>query len=221
MSINTTLANFTALFGGTFDPIHNGHLQSAISLAQEIGLQQVILLPNHVPPHRPAPQASTEDRLAMLRLAIADKPLFTLDDQELQRTTPSYALTTLQTIRYQQGSKFPLAFIVGLDSLITIDRWYQWQSLLNYCHLIVCARPGYPINHATPPVQDWLQRHRTSAPDFLHQQPQGLIYLADTPLIAISSTEIRQRLQQQKPCDHLLPAAVCDYIQQQGLYHQS
>ncbi|KEY56887.1 nicotinate-nucleotide adenylyltransferase [Serratia sp. DD3] len=207
-----------ALFGGTFDPIHYGHLRPVEALANEVGLQQVTLLPNHVPPHRPQPEANPQQRLAMVKLAIADHPLFTVDERELQRTTPSYTIDTLEMIRKERGAALPLAFIIGQDSLLSLHKWHRWQDLLNVCHLLVLARPGYQQQMDSTELQGWLEQHQISDPTLLSQQPSGYIYRANTPLLEISATEIRQRLHQGMGCDALLPHSVLRYIELQGLY---
>ncbi|MCD1126894.1 nicotinate-nucleotide adenylyltransferase [Jinshanibacter sp. LJY008] len=207
-----------ALFGGTFDPIHYGHLKPVEALAQEVGLNRITLLPNHVPPHRPQPEANTQQRLTMVKLAVAGNPLFSVDERELHRLAPSYTIDTLEEIRSEQGTKIPLAFIIGQDSLLTLHYWHRWQSLLDYCHLLVCARPGYTDKLDTPELERWLQQHRTTHIDDLKQQANGLIYLAHTPLLDISATDIRQRKHNGISLDDLLPPAVQQYIEQQGLY---
>lgn len=156
-----------ALFGGTFDPIHYGHLRPVEALAAEVGLNRVTLLPNHVPPHRPQPEANAQQRLKMVELAIAGNPLFAVDDRELHRTTPSYTIETLETIRKERGAAQPLAFIIGQDSLLTLHKWHRWQALLDVCHLLVLARPGYNDRMDTPELQQWLERHRTADPALL------------------------------------------------------
>lgn len=207
-----------AFFGGTFDPIHYGHLRPVEALAKEVGLNQVTLLPNHVPPHRPQPEANAQQRVKMVALAIADNPLFTVDDRELHRTSPSYTIDTLETIRKERGAALPLAFIIGQDSLLTLHKWHRWQALLDVCHLLVLARPGYHQQMDTPELQHWLEQHRVSDATQLSLRPQGSIYLADTPLLEISATEIRQRRHQGISCDDLLPRSVQRYIELQGLY---
>lgn len=207
-----------ALFGGTFDPIHYGHLKPVTALAHQAGLQHITLLPNHVPPHRPQPEANAQQRLDMVKLAIADNPLFSVDERELHRTTPSYTIDTLQELRQEYGQTIALAFIIGQDSLLTLHKWHRWQELINYCHLLVCARPGYAEQLDTPALQQWLKQHFTHDAQQLKQQTHGLIYLANTPLFNISATEIRQRHQQGLSCDELLPCAVQDYISQHKLY---
>ncbi|KMW73082.1 nicotinate-nucleotide adenylyltransferase [Photorhabdus luminescens subsp. luminescens] len=209
-----------ALFGGTFDPIHYGHLQPVETLAYQTSLKQVILLPNHVPPHRPQPEATAQQRLEMVQLAVQDNPLFTVDKRELERTTPSYTIDTLESFRQELGHEQPLAFIIGQDALLSLHTWHRWQELLSLCHLLVCARPGYQTQFSTTEMQQWLTEHRVCAPNQLGNQPNGYIYLADTPLLPISATEIRQRRQQGLSCDDLLPPSVQKYIDSQGLYRQ-
>lgn len=207
-----------ALFGGTFDPIHYGHLKPVTALAQQAGLQHITLLPNHVPPHRHQPEANAQQRLEMVTLAIADNALFSVDDRELHRTTPSYTIDTLQELHQEQGQQTALAFIIGQDSLLTLHTWHRWQEILDYCHLLVCARPGYTAQLDTPELQQWLNPHLTNDIQHLKQHTQGLIYLANTPLLNISATDIRRRHQQGLRCDDLLPSAVQDYITQHQLY---
>ncbi|MWN31191.1 MULTISPECIES: nicotinate-nucleotide adenylyltransferase [unclassified Gilliamella] len=211
----------TALLGGTFDPIHYGHLRPAISLANEIGLKQIRLLPNHIPPHKPQPEANTEQRLAMLSLAIEDLPLFALDVSEIlpeTSTRPSYTIETLQAWRRKHGNQNPLAFIMGQDSLLGLPTWHKWQTLLNYCHLLICRRPGYADKTDNATLQQWVDTHQTTNVKNLHDSPYGYIYLAQTPLENISATEIRQNINNSQSCKNLLPPKVWQYIHTQGLY---
>ncbi|NRN28891.1 nicotinate-nucleotide adenylyltransferase [Photorhabdus heterorhabditis] len=222
-TINTTCPVqpvIQALFGGTFDPIHYGHLHPIETLAHQIGLKRVILLPNHVPPHRPQPEATAQQRLTMVRLATQDHPLFTIDTRELERTTPSYTIDTLESFRQELGERQSLAFIIGLDSLLSLHTWHRWPELLNICHLLVCARPGYQTQLSIAEMQQWLTQHQIYDPALLNSKPNGYIYLADTPLLRISATDIRQRLQQGLNCDDLLPPLVQKYIDSQELYRQ-
>lgn len=215
------MSSLQALFGGTFDPVHFGHLKPVEILANLIGLQRVIIMPNNVPPHRPQPEASAEQRKHMLELAIADKPLFQLDERELRRDTPSYTSQTLQEWRAERGPTQPLGFIIGQDSLLNFPSWHQYQTILQNSHLIVCRRPGYPLTMKEEQHQEWLDTHLTNDAEDLHTLPAGKIYLAETPWFDISATLIRERLQQDLSCDDLLPASVLNYIRQQGLYQKS
>lgn len=207
-----------ALFGGTFDPIHFGHLKPVEVLAQQVGLQQIILLPNHVPPHRPQPEANAQQRLKMVKLAVAGNPLFSVDSRELLRDSPSFTIDTLEALRKERGADQPLAFIIGQDSLLSLHKWHRWHALLDVCHLLVCARPGYAQTLETPELQQWLSHHQVTDPQELRQRPHGAIYLADTPLLEISATDIRHRRHSGESCDDLLPRSVQRYIELQGLY---
>ncbi|MGB3255228.1 nicotinate-nucleotide adenylyltransferase [Buttiauxella gaviniae] len=207
-----------ALYGGTFDPIHYGHLRPVEALAKQVALQQVTIMPNNVPPHRPQPLANSQQRKTMVELAISGNSLFKLDDRELQRETPSYTVETLEQLRAEIGAEQPLAFIVGQDSLLSLQRWHRWETLLTLCHLLVCQRPGYSLSMNTPEEQQWLEAHQTDSVEELHSQPAGQIYLAQTPMYDISATAIRQRLEQHQTCDDLLPPAVAEFIRQHHLY---
>ena len=213
-------ARLLAFFGGTFDPIHYGHLKPVTSLAEQAGLDQVILLPNNVPPHRPQPEASSLQRLHMVELAVEGNPLFTVDSRELDVDTPSYTLETLATLRKEHGDDCPLAFIIGQDSLLTLHKWHRWESLLDFCHLVVMARPGYQEQLDTPVLQNWYETHRVTDAEKLKQKPAGFIYQANTPLLDISATEIRDRRHAGLDCSDLLPSAVERYIESQGLYRE-
>lgn len=213
-----TSAKLQAIYGGTFDPIHYGHLNSVTALAKQISLSQVIIMPNNVPPHRPQPEASSEQRKRMVELAIADNPLFALDCRELERATPSWTVETLEQIRAEKGHQQPLAFIIGQDSLLSLVHWHRWEELLSLCHLLVCQRPGYPLTMETPEQQQWLDIHRTHSIEQLHQKASGKIFIAPTPLYDIAATTVRQRLASGESCEDLVPSAVLDFIHQQHLY---
>jgi nicotinate-nucleotide adenylyltransferase len=157
----------------------------------------------------------------MLALAIADKPLFQLDERELRRDTPSYTSQTLQEWRAERGPTQPLGFIIGQDSLLNFPSWHQYETILQNSHLIVCRRPGYPLTMKEEQHQAWLDAHLTNDVEDLHTLPAGKIYLAETPWFDISATLIRERLQQDLSCDDMLPAPVLNYIHQHGLYQKS
>ncbi|MBG6031572.1 nicotinate-nucleotide adenylyltransferase [Proteus hauseri] len=207
-----------ALYGGTFDPIHYGHLRPVEALSGLIGLKEVIWLPNNIPPHRPQPEASSQQRLEMVQLALEPYSSFKVDTRELEKPTPSYTIETLRDFRKEIGDKQPLAFIIGQDSLLSINTWHQWDKLLDVCHLLVCARPGYQTHFENIQMQTWLTQHQTKQQEDIHCLPSGKIFLADTPLYNISATDIRARHKAGLNCHDLLPNSVEDYIRQQQLY---
>lgn len=207
-----------ALYGGTFDPIHYGHLRPVEALSGLIGLKEVIWLPNNIPPHRPQPEASSQQRLEMVQLALEPYSSFKVDTRELEKPTPSYTIETLRDFRKEIGDKQPLAFIIGQDSLLSINTWHQWDKLLDVCHLLVCARPGYQTHFENTQMQTWLTQHQTKQQEDIHCLPSGKIFLADTPLYNISATDIRARHKAGLNCHDLLPNSVEDYIRQQQLY---
>ncbi|MCT8250425.1 nicotinate-nucleotide adenylyltransferase [Proteus faecis] len=207
-----------ALYGGTFDPIHYGHLRPVEALSGLIGLKEVIWLPNNIPPHRPQPEASSQQRLDMVRLALEPYSSFKVDTRELEKPTPSYTIETLRDFRLEIGDKQPLAFIIGQDSLLSINTWHQWDELLDVCHLLVCARPGYQTHFENTQMQTWLIHHQTKQQEDIHCLPSGKIFLADTPLYNISATDIRARHKAGLDCHDLLPNAVENYIRQHQLY---
>lgn len=212
----------TALFGGTFDPIHYGHLRPALALAEEVGLSSISLLPNRTPPHKPQPEATTEQRLAMLKLAISNYSLFSIDTRELEPkliNQPSFTIDTLKAWRKQNGPQSSLAFIMGQDSLLSLPTWKEWQKLVDYCHLLICKRPGYAKTSCDCNLQAWINQHQTKDSQALHHCPNGYIYFANTPLETISATEIRQNINSRQSCEKLLPPKVWRYIHEHGLYN--
>ncbi|WP_225639621.1 nicotinate-nucleotide adenylyltransferase [Candidatus Profftia sp. (ex Adelges kitamiensis)] len=208
----------TAIFGGTFDPIHYGHIKSVTAMAREVNLEHIIILPNNIPPHRPTPEANAQQRLKMVKLAIEGNMLFSIDKRELDRLTPSYTIDTLEEIRYDFGYTTPLAFIIGQDSFLTLHTWDRWEIILNYCHLIVCARPKYPNKLEKLELQKWFKKNQVFNAKLLSSKAHGYIYFAATPLFNISATDIRQRYHQSINCDNLFPQKVQNYIKLQRLY---
>lgn len=212
-----------ALLGGTFDPVHWGHLRPAIAAAEHFNWQQIELLPTCLPPHRQQPIASNEQRLAMLTAAAELHPLLQVNDWELRQGIPSRTLATLQHFRnlYPQAT---LYFLMGMDSLLNLPDWQHWQQLFHYCHFVVLPRPGYDIHAARPEVRALLAE-RQAQPAAM-QSGCGRIYIADVPPFASSATAIREQLRdalensKRNPAQPppLLPAPVWQYICQHNLY---
>lgn len=204
------------ILGGTFDPIHLGHLQPALEAMQTLQLASLRLMPNHIPPHRPQPVATSSQRLSMVELAAEDLPGVTVDDRELRRLTPSYTIDTLIELRRELPDT-PLCFLMGMDSLLGLPSWHRWQELTDYAHLVVAVRPGWQPELGSE-LAEFVAAHRACSPLAVHQQLGGhLVWLQNQPL-ALSATELRARLAQGDPLDGLVPQKVADYIRQQGIY---
>jgi nicotinate-nucleotide adenylyltransferase len=204
------------ILGGTFDPIHQGHLQPALEAMQTLQLASLRLMPNHIPPHRPQPVATSSQRLAMVELAAEDLTSVTVDDRELRRLTPSYTIDTLIELRRELPDT-PLCFLMGMDSLLGLPSWHRWQELTDYAHLVVAVRPGWQPE-LDGELAEFVTAHQTNSPLAVHQQLGGhLLWLQNQPF-ALSATELRARLAQGDSLDGLVPQKVADYIRQQGIY---
>lgn len=209
------------LFGGTFDPVHWGHLRVASEAATALKLPEVRLIPSKTPVHRARPGATEAQRLAMLRLAVADVPGLTVDDCELRRDTPSYTALTLQAMRDAHPSR-PLIWLIGVDAFLFINRWYAWQRLFELAHFVVLNRPGFAVSQAlSPALAEVWQGRLTRDAATLHNSTHGAIYLHTVTPQAISATEIRNSIAAGAPdaaLHALLPAPVLAYIRGHSLY---
>ncbi len=181
------------IFGGTFDPVHYGHLKPAQAVLQALGLSHIRFIPNRIPPHRQQPWLSVKQRLILLDLALQDYAEFILDQCELNRDGPSYMVDTLQTLKQTFVSE-SLCLILGLDAFIGFDAWYRWQDILQLCHLVITPRPG--VEWPTGKISEQLGARITDDAKLLETEATGRILLQSVPQLAISSTEIRQCLQQ-------------------------
>lgn len=212
------------LLGGTFDPIHIGHLRLAEEARESLGLAELRLVPAGEPPHRGTPRCPAEHRLAMARLAVADNPLLTVDDCEVHSNGPSYTVLTLERLRAQVGPTQPLVLILGADAFEGLPSWHRWQELFGLAHIAVANRPGYaPHGRRWPsvlsPALDAACRgRRLSHPDQLSAAPAGGLLPFDMTPLAISATHIRELLAQGHSARYLLPAPVLDYIAAHSLY---
>ncbi|SFC03082.1 nicotinate-nucleotide adenylyltransferase [Marinospirillum celere] len=206
------------MYGGTFDPVHNGHLRSALELTQVLPVARVHLIPCQLPPHRDQPSASPEQRLAMLKLATADEPLLVADDRELRRPGPSWSIDTLESLREDYGDQQPLAMVLGWDAFLGLPSWSRRDLLLEKAHLIVIARPGEK-QPASEELLDLLDQYELKAGEALNAKPAGrILRLALPSAMQVSATYIRRLLSQQASVRYLLPDAVINYLFSQGLY---
>lgn len=209
------------VFGGTFDPIHFGHLRTALEVAEYMGMAQVRFIPCGTPPHRESPQASAAQRLAMVRAATQGERQFVADDREIRRNGPSYMVETLESLREELGADQSLGLILGLDAFSALTGWRRWQDLIALAHLIVMTRPGWSaadIRQAE--LQALWQRHGGSDPGHCNNMASGGVVFCPVTELNISSTAIRQQLRLGKSVRYLLPDAVLDLIHQQHIYAQ-
>lgn len=205
------------VYGGTFDPIHNGHLRVAIELRERLGVPRVHLMPCHIPPHRDFPGGSSQDRLDLLSLALADEPGLAVDSRELDRGGSSYSADTLRQLRRELGPDEPLVMVLGTDSFAGFDRWQEWQSIPELAHIVLVSRPGAGLAPGSEPSR-LLAERRVSDASALASAPAGAILELAPPLLDISATGIRERLQQGRSIRYLVPDAVLAEIHHRGLY---
>lgn len=205
------------LFGGTFDPVHFGHLRMALELRQLLGLESMRLIPASLPPHREAPGSNAQHRLAMLRLAAADEPSFQVDDRELRREGPSYTFDTLASLRAELGGGRPLVWAMGADAFAQLHTWHRWRELLTLGSIVVLARPGAAIP-SVGPVADLLRGHICASHEELLEHPSGRVALVNLTPLDISATQIRRLIGRGLSPRYLLPEAVWQYIQEHQLY---
>jgi nicotinate-nucleotide adenylyltransferase len=204
------------IFGGTFDPVHYGHLRCAQELLQDLPLDEVRLVPCRIPPHRDTPHANVEQRLRMLKAALDGAPGLRVDDRELSREGLSYTVDTLHSLRTELGST-PLCLIVGMDAFNALDRWHRWQELIDLAHIVVAHRPGW-MPPQTGAVAELLNRHVAQSSTELHAQPAGCILPWPITALAISSSAIRAQVTAGKSPRFLVPEAVARIIAAEGLY---
>lgn len=204
-------------YGGTFDPVHLGHI--AVARAAVASLRaEVRLVPAANPPHRDLPSASAEHRSRMLALAIADEPGMRVDERELHRGGPSWSVLTALELREQLGEHAPLGMLLGADAFLGLPSWRLWRELIVLVHLVVVARPGYPLDQLTRPLAEALDGHWSDRSDDLHRLPAGRVLVLDAGAHPYSSSQLRQRLQEGTDWASMVPDAVADYVRAHHLY---
>ncbi|MBW8367801.1 MAG: nicotinate-nucleotide adenylyltransferase [Arenimonas sp.] len=205
------------IYGGTFDPVHAGHLAVARAARDALGTE-VAFLPAADPPHRPAPGASAPQRAHMLELAIAGEPGFSVDRREFHRAGPSYTADTLAELRAELGPQAPLAWLVGADAFRGLPAWHRWQALFELAHFVVAVRPGHGLDALPAALAQACAGRWRTGPGALAQRPAGGLLRLEMPLHPASATELRRRLRAGEPHGGWLAAPVADYIRGQGLY---
>jgi nicotinate-nucleotide adenylyltransferase len=204
------------IFGGTFDPIHFGHLRTAFELLQAMRLNEMRFMPAGTPPHREETVASAAVRLAMVQAATQGQPGFVVDDREIRREGLSYSVDTMRTLR----ADFPrdsLCLIVGMDAFLGLPKWHQWRELLELAHLVVAHRPGWRAP-SMGPLGELLVDRGTGRIGDLHESPAGHIYIHAVTQLEISSTEVRKLIAAGRDPRYLMPDAVRAIIDETGCY---
>ena len=210
------------VLGGTFDPIHYGHLRLAEEMGEALRLDEVRLVPSGTPPHRSAPGVSAEHRLAMTQLAAEGNARFKVDGREVRRAGPGYMFDTLTGLRAEAGATRPLALLLGADAFLEFATWHRWHELFGLAHVVVAHRPGFPIERWAERMPQPLAREYSARlmqqPLAIHLSPAAGIVVLPFTALDISATAIRDMLRAGKSPRYLLPAAVLDYIRSHRLY---
>lgn len=208
------------ILGGTFDPIHTAHLRLAEVACDRFGLAGVVFVPTGKPWHRLPPIASGEDRLAMVRLAIAGDSRFSVDAGEVLGSAPGYTVETLERLRLQVGTGRSLVLLLGADAFLGLTSWHRWPDIFHLAHIGVASRPGHMLAEAMmpAPLADEFVRRR-GGPAAVAAGPAGAIVPFALSAGTVSATEVRQRLADGADVGDLLPGGVVDYIDRRNLYH--
>ena len=206
------------ILGGTFNPVHFGHLRMAQELANALKLDEVRFIPAANPPHKTTPTISAEHRAAMVRLGIADNPIFTFDERELHRTGTSYTIDTLQSLRDELGAKISITLFMGSDAFTKFDTWHRWQEIIQFCHIALVQRPRANTHKLPEVLENFLHQHYTEHSDDMHTSPAGFVTMQKITALDISSTAIRHALQHQNSARYLMPDSVITYIHDHHLY---
>lgn len=217
------------IIGGTFDPIHFGHLRPALEIAEQFELEEVRFIPSANPPHRWKPLASAEHRLNMVKLAVEGCPLFSVDDREYHRQGSSYTVDTLQSIVDEQqtdndnrseSTKPSLLMMLGLDAFQAFTQWHDWQNILELTHIVVSTRPGYSLaTKSLDKSEEWMQGRVVNSIAELKKKQAGCIFFSEVTALNISATHIRKQLLNGASSRFLMPEKVVDYIEKYDLYN--
>ncbi|MBA4142495.1 MAG: nicotinate-nucleotide adenylyltransferase [Nitrosospira sp.] len=218
-------SRLVGIFGGTFDPVHYGHLRIAEEIAEMTGLSEMRFIPAGIPRLRSNPVAVPHHRVAMVRLAIQGNPVFMLDEREVRQHEVSRSVKTLRELKQELGERAILCFVTGADAFMQLPHWHSWRELFTLCHFIVAARPGHPLASHRDTLPQKLKEECVprwvSNGDSLKHASSGLIFIAPTTLLDISATLVRARIAAGKSIRYLVPDAVLDYIAVNHLYSKN
>ena len=210
------------IFGGTFDPIHCGHLRLAEEMADAIGLERVVFIPAGQPPHRQQPRIAARHRFEMVRRAVEGNPRFAVDDREVSSPNPSYTVDTLTALRAEWGPEQALWLLLGADAFHGLPQWHRWQQLFELANIAVASRPtgaNVATEHLPEPLQREVSKRQLS--DVSGAGPAGAVLRQQMTPLDISATAIRATLARQRSVRYLLPDAVLNYINEHQLYRQT
>jgi len=209
------------IFGGTFNPVHWGHIRTAIEIKHALGLDKMLMLPCGSPPHREQPEVSSETRLTMLKLALEEYPELEIDDRELKRDGPSYSVDTLQSLHADMSDQ-NIAMCIGADAFLLLNTWHRWRELFELAHIVVAHRPGWSIENVRKQLpselEEVLSERYLEDVTRISEKPSGYIVELNVTEIDISSSNIRQRVRSNQSISGLVPIAVEGYIKKHSLY---
>jgi nicotinate-nucleotide adenylyltransferase len=210
------------IFGGTFDPIHYGHLRVAEEIVETVGLQKMYFVPAGMPRLRHSPVASPQHRVEIVRLAIQKNPDFVLDGREIYRDGVSYSIDTVREFKQEFGEEIRLCLVLGADAFIKLPEWNNWKELFNLCHFIVSTRPGYTFTLIkellSKELREECSQRWVSNTETLKKETSGLIFIASTTMLDISATSIRAHIAVGRNVRHLVPSVTVNYISKNKLY---
>ncbi|MEH6504443.1 MAG: nicotinate-nucleotide adenylyltransferase [Cycloclasticus sp.] len=209
-------ASFIGIYGGTFDPIHYGHLSAASEVQQSLALDKVRMLLSAQPPHRKQPILSASDRFSLLSLALSDYPGLLADDSEMKRAGPSYMVDSLLHYR-QQLPTSSLVLILGMEAFNGLRSWYRWQEIIELAHIVITDRAGFD-NQMEQTLAEYVDQFLTDDKSQLKQLTHGKIYFQPVKPIDISATQIRRLIKDRKPVKQLLPEVCVEEIKRQRFY---
>jgi nicotinate-nucleotide adenylyltransferase len=217
-AVNQGVSSTIGILGGTFDPIHFGHLRLAQEVADVLALSAVRFIPGGTPPHRAAPQTPAADRVAMVRLAIDGNPLFMLDERETRRAGKSYTFDTLSEVRAELGSLCPLVLMMGADAFLGFETWHRWQDIFSLAHIAVAHRPGSVLGEMPPALAREFAQRRAADSQSVHRAAAGAIVEVPITALDISATRVRAMVSARRSARYLLPPAVLEYINNKYLF---
>ena len=203
------------VYGGTFDPVHFGHLRTALEVKEIFGLDEIRLVPCFMPPHRDEPTVTANSRVRMLELAVEGYAGMRVDTREIDRGGPSYMVDTLESLRQEFGDQ-PLLLFIGGDAFLNLTGWHRWRQLFDFAHVIVMTRPGYE----QPKLDRFFQDRLAASDDSLRQTPAGYLFFQQVTALDISATAIRRMIAENRNPGFLLPESVIEYIRQNKLYQR-